>query len=87
MSEKLLSYVKNYMKIDDTDNEEDTLVSSLILASKISLTNSGVNVDENNELHKLAIAMLTSQRYEDRLGKSTANNSFIINSLITQIAR
>jgi uncharacterized phage protein (predicted DNA packaging) len=86
MEEKLLSYVKSYMKLDDED-EEDTLVSSLILSSKIYLSNAGVKVDENNELHKLAIAMLTSQRYEDRLGKLTSNNNFIINSLITQISR
>lgn len=84
MEDKLLSYVKEYMKIDD---EEDILISSLALASKEYLTNAGVDIDEENELHKLAIAMLTSQRYEDRLGKSTINNNFIINSLIAQISR
>lgn len=84
MEDKLLSYVKEYMKVDD---EEDILISSLILASKEYLINAGVDVDEEKELHKLAIAMLTSQRYEDRLGKSTINNNFIINSLIAQISR
>lgn len=84
MEDKLLSYVKEYMKIDD---EEDILISSLILASKEYLINAGVDVDEEKELHKLAIAMLTSQRYEDRLGKSTINNTFITNSLIAQISR
>lgn len=83
VNKDLLAYVKDYMKVD----EEDTLVSSFILVAKTYLTNAGVTIDEENELHKLAIAMIASQRYEDRLGRSTSNNTFIINSLITQIAR
>lgn len=85
VSTELLEYVKNYSKLED--DEDIDLLSSFILASKEYLTNAGVDIDEENELHKLAIAMLTSQRYEDRLGKSTINNNFIINSLIAQISR
>lgn len=43
MEDKLLSYVKEYMKIDD---EEDILISSLILASKEYLINAGGETKE-----------------------------------------
>lgn len=83
ISEELIEYVKNYMKIDE---EGEELLPSFILASKESLEISGVKFDEENELHRLTLAMLTSQRYEDRLGNTKGNNAFILNSLIIQIS-
>ncbi|HJF34495.1 MAG TPA: head-tail connector protein [Clostridium perfringens] len=85
VSTELLEYVKNYSKLED--DEDIDLLSSFILASKEYLENAGVKFDESKELHKQALAMLTSQRYDDRLGTIKGNNTFIINSLIAQISR
>lgn len=85
ISDELFEYIKKYLKLED--DEEDDLLSSFILASKEYLENAGVKFDETKDLHKITLAMITSQRYEDRLGTSKANNSFVITNLISQIAR
>jgi uncharacterized phage protein (predicted DNA packaging) len=81
----MLEEVKNYLRIDGS--EEDSFLASLILASKEYIKNAtGITVDENNDLHKLAVKLLVSQSYENRLpiGEG-AKLAFSLESILLQM--
>lgn len=80
-----LDDIKLYLRIDG--DEEDSLLISLIAASEIYLKNAtGIDVDETNDLHKLAVNLLVSNSYENRLPIGTGNNlSFSLESIIMQM--
>lgn len=82
--QELLNYVKEYLKLDQ-DIEDNSVLSSIILSQQEYLKNAGVKENLESDLYKLALCMLVSQRYEDRLGKIRGNNTFFINSLIIQL--
>lgn len=82
MLETMTEEVKEFLRIDG--EEDDVFLSSLISASKEKLKNAtGFPVDEEKELHKLAIKISVSQLYEDRLGKE--KSSFGLEEIITQM--
>ena len=81
----MLQEVKNFLRIDGV--EEDTFLISLISAAKIYIKNAtGIIADETNDLHKLAINLLVSHSYENRLpiGKDE-KLAFSLESVILQI--
>jgi len=81
----MLEEVKEYLRIDGT--EEDLLLTSLISAAKQYVkTGTGCIVDEENDLHKLAINLLVTHWYENRevVGKANAL-SFSLQSIFLQM--
>jgi uncharacterized phage protein (predicted DNA packaging) len=80
-----LDDIKLYLRIDGS--EEDFFLTSLISASKIYLKNAtGIDVDETNDLHNLAVSLLVSNSYENRLPIGQGNNlSFSLESIIYQM--
>jgi uncharacterized phage protein (predicted DNA packaging) len=80
-----LDEIKVYLRIDGS--EEDNFLTSLISAANIYLKNAtGYDVDETNDLHKLAVSLLVSHSYENRLPIGSGNNlSFSLESIIMQM--
>ena len=81
----MLQEVKNFLRIDGV--EEDTFLSSLISAAKIYIKNAtGIIADETNDLHKLAINLLVSHSYENRLPVGQGEKlAFSLESIIFQL--
>lgn len=81
----MLQEVKNFLRIDGV--EEDTFLTSLISAAKIYIKNAtGVVVDELNDLHKLAVNLLVSNSYENRLPVGQGEKlAFSLDSIIFQL--
>lgn len=81
----MLQAVKDFLRIDGT--AEDISLGSLILASKMYIKNAtGVIVDETNDLHKLAISLLVSHSYENRLPVGQNEKlAFSLDSILTQM--
>ena len=81
----MLEEVKGFLRIDGS--EEDVFLSSLILASKEYLKNAtGLTVDETNDLHKLAVNLMVSHSYENRLPIGDGDAlAFSLESIITQM--
>lgn len=83
----MLEEVKDYLRIDH--DEEDLQILSLISASECYLSNSGVKKDYENELYVLAVKLITSQMYENRLGGSldkSPSYCLSVQSIIAQLA-
>ena len=81
----MLQEVKDFLRIDGV--EEDPFLSSLISAAKIYIKNAtGIIADETNDLHKLAINLLVSHSYENRLPVGQGEKlAFSLDSIIFQI--
>ena len=81
----MLQEVKNFLRIDGV--EEDTFLASLISAAKIYIKNAtGVIVEETNDLHKLAINLLVSNSYENRLPLGQGEKlAFSLDSILFQL--
>lgn len=81
----MLEEVKAYLRIDGS--EEDTFLTSLILASKEYIKNAtGITVDETKDLHKLAVNLMVSHSYENRLPIGKGNTlAFSLESILTQM--
>lgn len=85
MIEEILEEVKEYLRVDGTD--EDYQVSSLISAAKLFIKNAtGKEVNETNALHKLAVCLLVVHWYENRepIGKAD-KMAYSLNSILFQI--
>ncbi len=81
----MLEEVKDYLRIDGTD--EDSFIMSLISAAKQYIKGgTGCIVDENNDLHKLAVNLLATHWYENReaVGKTDAL-AFSLQSIFMQM--
>lgn len=82
-----LQDLKLFLKIDD--GEEDTLIQGLQLAAEEYLTNAGISKDYTKELYKLAIKILVSHWYENRLvetiGKNVSKVAFSLDTIIIQL--
>jgi uncharacterized phage protein (predicted DNA packaging) len=81
----MLEDVKIYLRIDG--DEEDTLLESLLLASKEYIKNSvGTVVDEENNLHKLAVNLIVANSYENRLPIGQGEKlAFSLESILLQM--
>lgn len=81
----MLEYVKSYLRIDGIG--EDSFLSSLIGVAKTYIVEAtGVNVVETDDVHKLTVALLVTNWYENRLPVGKADDlSFSLRSLLTQI--
>lgn len=81
----MLGEVKNYLRIDGS--EEDFFLTSLIGASKIYIKNAvGFEVDETNDLHKLAVMLMVSNAYENRLPVGEGEKlAFSLESILLQM--
>ncbi|MCY8085119.1 head-tail connector protein [Bacillus inaquosorum] len=83
----MLSFVKDYLNIEQDWGEDDTLLLSFISAAQSHILNvTGVTVDENNDLHKLAVCMLVSDYYENRFATGGTKISYMAESILTQIS-
>lgn len=82
-----LQELKMYLRIDG--NDEDALIQSLQVAAETSLENSGVRKDYANELYKLAVRLMVSEWYENRIvnavGSHSAKLQFSLDTIIMQI--
>ena len=81
----MLQEVKNFVRVDGTD--EDISLGSLISASKLFFKNTtGIVVDETNDLHELAIKLLVSNSYENRLPVGEGEKlAFSLDSILFQL--
>lgn len=82
-----LNDLKLFLKIDY--DEEDDLIQGLQLSAEEYLTNAGINKDYSKELYKLAIKILVSHWYENRLvenvGKNTTKIAFGLDTILIQL--
>ncbi|MFH5182930.1 head-tail connector protein [Paenibacillus sp. TAB 01] len=63
----MIDELKVYLRIDLDATEEDALLQGLIGAAKIQIkAATGKDIDETNEIHKLAVYMLVTHWYENR---------------------
>jgi uncharacterized phage protein (predicted DNA packaging) len=81
----MLDEVKAYLRIDGT--EDDILLGSLIAAAESYIKNAtGIDVDESNDLHKLAVSLLVVHWYENRQTVGNLNKiAFSLDSILMQI--
>ncbi|MGG0257942.1 head-tail connector protein [Bacillus mycoides] len=80
-----LEEAKEYLRVDG--NDEDTLISSLIIAAEIYIKNAtSKNVDLKSELAKLAARILISHWYENREAVGKAEQlAFSLQSILVQL--
>ena len=73
-----LNEIKQYLRIED--NEEDSLISSLLFAAKsyiengTGLTEDMIKDDSLLEIYKLCIKILVNNWYENRLSETVGPN-------------
>lgn len=81
----LLKDVKDYLRVDG--DEDDSQVEDLISAADIYLVNAGAIKDHENSLYKLAIKILATQWYENRVpvGEVTEEMAFSLRHIMTQL--
>lgn len=61
-----LTYVKNYLKIDDDMTDDDILITSLISAATEYITNQTGKQYANDKLWDICICLLASHWYDNR---------------------
>lgn len=80
--------LKVYLREDSTDADVLSLIVSMQLGAEIFLANAGVNKDYANDLYKLAIRMLVTHWYDNRvqfaIGK-VEKIAFTLDSIIFSI--
>lgn len=87
LTQQFLCEMKDFLRVDleDDDNE----IMGLIIAAEVYLKNAGCIVDYNNFLFVLAIKLLVSHWYENRMIVSSvgvkSNLSYSLESIITQL--
>lgn len=83
----MLNEVKQYLRVEIDWTEEDSLLSSFILAAKSYVKNAtGIEVDESNDLHKLAVCLLVVNWYENREPVGKADKlAFSLESILFQM--
>lgn len=82
-----LNKLKNYLKVDD--NEDDELIKSLCLAAEEYLSNAGIEKNYEKELYSLAIKLLVSHWYDNRMiqdVKGQRKLSFSLDVIIMQLS-
>lgn len=81
-----LQEIKEYLRVDG--DEDDNLISSILLAAQFYLKNAGVpeDVSSQQKLYDIAIKMLVSHWYENRepIGKAD-EIAFGLTNIITQL--
>lgn len=78
--------LKNYLKVDN--DEDNDLIESLHVAAEEYMANIGISVAYEKKLYVLAIKMLVSHWYENRMihsKKARAKLSFGLDSIILQL--
>ncbi|MGD6897113.1 head-tail connector protein [Bacillus infantis] len=83
----MLTEVKQYLRIEEEWTEEDSLLSSLIVAAKMFIKNAtGITADESDDLHKLVINLLVVHWFENREPIGKANKlAFSLDSILFQL--
>jgi len=62
-----LELIKNYLRIDPDNTDDDIQLSGLIEAARLYISNStGITYDTHNELHALCTKLLVAHWYSDR---------------------
>ena len=76
--------VKEYLRVSD---DNDTQIEGLISAAKAYLKNAGAVEDEQNELYVLAVKILVTHWYENRLpvGKVTEEITYTLRHILVQL--
>ncbi|MGD6992167.1 head-tail connector protein [Sutcliffiella horikoshii] len=82
-----LAEVKDYLRIEQDFTEEDTLLSSLLLASETYILNAThKNADKTDELFKLSQLLLVGHWHENREVVGKADQlAFSLQSILQQI--
>jgi uncharacterized phage protein (predicted DNA packaging) len=80
-----LADVKDYLRGEGTD--DNAQIEELILAADIYLVNAGAKKDYTNNLYKLAIKLLVTNWYENRvpIGEVTSEMAFSLRHILTQL--
>lgn len=82
-----LEELKEYLRIDD--NEQDALLEGIVQAAETYLVNAGIKVNYSSDLYKLAVMLLVSHWYENRIiehsGRYTSKVNFGFETIITQL--
>jgi uncharacterized phage protein (predicted DNA packaging) len=78
--------LKKYLRV--TTDDEDEIVEGLQLAAEEYLTNAGIKKDYEKKLYKLAVKLLVSHWYENRMiqsEKTQTKLSFSLEAIIMQL--
>jgi uncharacterized phage protein (predicted DNA packaging) len=84
----MLDDVKNYLRIDADNTDDDEMLSGLIEAAKIYIANStGKVYDDKNHLMRLCVKLLVSHWYTNRstTGQYTGEYNHSISALMNHI--
>lgn len=81
----MLEQIKEYLRVTGTD--EDVQIESLVSAADIYLENAGAKKDYDNPLYMLALKILTTHWYENRLpvGEVTQEMAFSLRHILIQL--
>lgn len=81
-----LENLKKYPRIEDDDDDET--VKSLQRAAEEYLTNAGIKIDYEKELYCLAVKLLVTHWYDNRMITSDKNQTklpFSLDAIIKQL--
>ena len=84
----MLDDVKNYLRIDADNSDDDELLGGLIQAAQDYISNStGKKYDETNKLMQLCVKLLVSHWYTDRssYGQYVSEYNHSISALLNHI--
>lgn len=81
----MLEKVKEYLRVDG--DHEDQQIEALISAANKYLVNAGAIKDDDNNLYMLAVKILVTHWYENRLpvGNVTTEMAFSLRHILTQL--
>lgn len=79
----MLEEVKEYLRV----TEDDEQIKGLIVAAQAYLKNAGATEDNDNALYVLAVKILVTHWYENRLpvGKVTEEIAYSLRHILTQL--
>ncbi len=81
-----LEELKKYLKIEN--DEDDTLIETLQVAGEEYLANAGIKKSYSKKLYTLAVKLLVTHWYQNRMiqgDKSTSKLSFSLDAIIMQL--
>lgn len=81
----MLETIKEYLRV--TGDGDDDQINGLISAAKAYLKNAGAVENEENELYILAVKILVTHWYENRLpvGEVTGEMAFSLKHILIQL--
>lgn len=83
-----LENLKKYPRIDEDDDSDNETIKDLQKAAEEYLTNAGVKIDYEKQLYCLAVKLLVTHWYDNRIITTDKNQSklpFSLDAIIMQL--